>query len=156
MLHRLSPLLAVSVAKSSCTDDQKFCGLQARLSCKDVRGHILSRQTHRRLRQRDCGYPNRQTIVFCFLFSRKICCVATFDFATQSASHAKESRLRVLLKPCVNLSIHTASDVRQPTLKNRQWGKSVGLARRTRANHCLAPLERPRRRLNFRLAQRIR
>jgi hypothetical protein len=72
------------------------------------------------------------------------------------ASHAEESHLRVLLKPCVNLSIHTASDVRQPTLKNRQWGKSVGLARRTRANHCLAPLERPRRRLNFRLAQRIR
>src|SRR5271154_2894770 len=60
------------------------------------------------------------------------------------ASHAEESHLRVLLKPCVNLSIHTASDVRLPTLKNRQWGKSVGLARRTRANHCLAPLERPR------------
>src|SRR5262245_48717727 len=32
------------------------------------------------------------------------------------ASHAKESHLRVLLKPCVNLSIHTASDVRPPTL----------------------------------------
>src|SRR5262249_20100561 len=77
-------------------------------------------------------------------------------FATVSASHAKESHLRVLLKPCVNLSIHPASDVRQPTLKHRQWGKSVGLARRTRANHCLAPLERPRRRLNFRLARRIR
>src|SRR5271155_3884005 len=72
------------------------------------------------------------------------------------ASHAEESHLRVLLKPCVNLSIHTASDVRLPTLKNRQWGKSVGLARRTRANHCLAPLERPRRRLNFHRAQRIR
>ena len=72
------------------------------------------------------------------------------------ASHAEGFPLRVLLKPCVNLSIHTASDVRLPTLKTRQWGKSVGLTRRTRANHCFAPLERPRRRLNFRRAQRIR
>jgi hypothetical protein len=36
----------------------------------------------------------------------------------------------------------TAPDVRLPTLKNRQWEKSVGLARRTRASHCLAPLDR--------------
>src|SRR5665213_976201 len=72
------------------------------------------------------------------------------------ASHAEGFHLRVLLKPCVNLSIHTASDVRLPTLKTFQWGKSVGLARRTRASHCFAPLERPRRRLNFLRAQRIR
>jgi hypothetical protein len=42
-------------------------------------------------------------------------------------SHAEGSHLRVLPKPCMNLSIHTASDVRLPTLKKRQWGKSVGL-----------------------------
>src|SRR5208283_2296151 len=70
------------------------------------------------------------------------------------ASHAEGFHLRVLLKPCMNLSIHTASDVRPPTLKTCQWGKSAGLTRRTRANHCFAPLERPRRRLNFRCAFR--
>ncbi len=59
------------------------------------------------------------------------------------ASHAEGSHLRVLVKLCVNLSIHTASDVRLPTLKNRQWGKSVGLARRTRASQSLAPLGPP-------------
>ena len=36
------------------------------------------------------------------------------------ASHAKGFHLHVLLKPCVNLSIHTASDVRPPTFTNRQ------------------------------------
>jgi hypothetical protein len=29
--------------KSFCTGDQKFCGLEARLSCKDVRDLIASR-----------------------------------------------------------------------------------------------------------------
>jgi hypothetical protein len=43
-------LLVFSVAipqivlqKSFCTDDLKFCGLQARFSCKDVRGLIAAR-----------------------------------------------------------------------------------------------------------------
>jgi len=72
------------------------------------------------------------------------------------ASHAEGFHLRVLLKPCVNLSIHTASDVRLPTLKKLQWEKSMGLARRTRASHSRAPLDRPRRRLYFQRAQRIR
>jgi type III restriction enzyme len=36
------------------------------------------------------------------------------------ASHAEGFHLHVLLKPCVNLSIHTASDVRPPTFTNRQ------------------------------------
>jgi len=40
----------IVLQKSFCTGDQKFCGLQARLSCKDVRDLIASRQTHRRLR----------------------------------------------------------------------------------------------------------
>jgi signal transduction histidine kinase len=43
------------------------------------------------------------------------------------ASHAEGFPLRVLPKPCMNLSIHTASAVRLPTLKKRQWGKSVGI-----------------------------
>src|SRR5437867_2312799 len=72
------------------------------------------------------------------------------------ASRAEESHLRALLKPCVNLSIHTASDVRLPTLKNSQWEKSAGLARRTRASHRLAPFVCPRRRLNFQRAHRAR
>ena len=44
------------------------------------------------------------------------------------ASHAEGLHLRVLLKPCVNLSIHTASDARLPTYRKRQCEKSVGLA----------------------------
>ena len=34
--------------------------------------------------------------------------------------NAKGFHLHVLLKPCVNLSIYTASDVRPPTFTNRQ------------------------------------
>ena len=33
----------IVLQKSFCTGDQKFCGLQARLSCKDVRDLIASR-----------------------------------------------------------------------------------------------------------------
>ena len=40
----------IVLQKSFCTDDQKFCELQARISCKDVRDLIASRKTHRRLR----------------------------------------------------------------------------------------------------------
>src|ERR1700681_3437665 len=43
----------IVLQNSFCTDSQKFCGLQARFSCKDVRGRIASPLTHRRLRQRD-------------------------------------------------------------------------------------------------------
>ena len=42
------------------------------------------------------------------------------DLAAYRASHAEGFHLHVLLKPCVNLSIHTASDVRPPTFTNRQ------------------------------------
>ena len=40
----------IVLQKSFCTDDQKFCGLQACISCKDVSDLIASRKTHRRLR----------------------------------------------------------------------------------------------------------
>ena len=40
----------IVLQKSFCTDDQKFCGLQARLSRIDVRDLIASRKTHMRLR----------------------------------------------------------------------------------------------------------
>jgi hypothetical protein len=33
----------ILLQKSFCTGDQKFCGLQVRLSCKDVRDPIASR-----------------------------------------------------------------------------------------------------------------
>jgi hypothetical protein len=38
-----SGLASIVLQKSFCTGDQKFCGLQARLSCKDVRDLIASR-----------------------------------------------------------------------------------------------------------------
>jgi hypothetical protein len=34
---------SIVLQKSICTGDKKFCGLQARLSCKHVRGLIASR-----------------------------------------------------------------------------------------------------------------
>jgi len=34
----MSAMPLIVLQKSFCTDDQKFCGLQARLWCKDVRG----------------------------------------------------------------------------------------------------------------------
>jgi hypothetical protein len=40
----------IVLQNSFCTGVQKFCGLQARLSCKDARDLIASRKTHRRLR----------------------------------------------------------------------------------------------------------
>jgi hypothetical protein len=39
----MSAFGGIVLQKSFCTDDQKFCGLQARLSCKDVRDLIASR-----------------------------------------------------------------------------------------------------------------
>jgi hypothetical protein len=36
-------LIPILLQKSFCTGNQKFCGLQARLSCKDVRDLIVSR-----------------------------------------------------------------------------------------------------------------
>jgi len=45
----MSGLPSIVLQKSFCTGDQKFCGLQARLSHKDVT-LIASRKTHRRLR----------------------------------------------------------------------------------------------------------
>jgi hypothetical protein len=42
-IRRPSGLPAIVLQKSFCTGDQKSCGLQARLSCKDVRDLIASR-----------------------------------------------------------------------------------------------------------------
>jgi hypothetical protein len=39
----VSAVEGIVLQRSFCTDDQKFCGLQARLSCKDVRDLIASR-----------------------------------------------------------------------------------------------------------------
>jgi hypothetical protein len=36
-------LVPIVLQKSFCTGDQNFCGLQAQLSCKDVRDLIASR-----------------------------------------------------------------------------------------------------------------
>src|SRR3954464_5546615 len=72
------------------------------------------------------------------------------------ASRAGESPPHALLEPYVNLSIHTAPDVRPLTCRNPQWTKRFGLLRTTRVNHSLAPFGRGRRRLNLLRAQRIR
>ncbi len=71
-------LLADCVAKVVLHWDQKFCGLQARLSRKDVRDLIASRKT-----QGDFGTRLRLyelSIASHFVFSRKNRCPATFDF----------------------------------------------------------------------------
>jgi hypothetical protein len=81
---RCFALVPIVLQKSFCTDDQKFYRPQVRLSCKDVRDLIASRQTHRRLRQRDYGYTNRRLLpVSCF--REKFVTLQLSTFATQSA-----------------------------------------------------------------------
>src|SRR6266849_552351 len=72
------------------------------------------------------------------------------------ASRPGESHPRALLEPCVNLSIHTAPDVRLWTCRKHQWAKRLGCARTTRANQSRAPFGLGRRRLNLLRAQRSR
>jgi len=43
LIRRPSGLPSIVLQNSFCTGDQKFCGLQARLSYKDVRDLIASR-----------------------------------------------------------------------------------------------------------------
>jgi hypothetical protein len=69
----------IVLQRSFCTDGQKFCGLQARFSCKDVRGpHRLTLNLQAtaltRLRVYESATVSR------FVFSRKIRRPATFDF----------------------------------------------------------------------------
>ena len=73
---RLWPIL---LQKSFCTGDQKFCGLQARLWCKDVREpHRLTLNSQATSVVRLRLYES--AIASCFVFSRKIRRPATFDF----------------------------------------------------------------------------
>src|SRR6476646_4312594 len=71
------------------------------------------------------------------------------------SSRPEDSHLRALPDPYVNLSIHTAPDVRPFPWPSRQWAKSVGFARRSRSNQSRAPLVLRRNRLNLRRAQRM-
>jgi len=80
---------------------------------------------------------------------------AYFLLEHQLSSRPEDSHLRALPDPYVNLSIHTAPDVRPFPWQSRQWAKSVGLARRSRSNQSRAPLVLRRNRLNLRRAQRM-
>ena len=71
------------------------------------------------------------------------------------SSRPEDSHLRALPDPYVNLSIHTAPDVRPFPWQSRQWAKSIGFARRSRSNQSRAPLVLRRNRLNLRRAQRM-
>ena len=71
------------------------------------------------------------------------------------SSRPEDSHLRALPDPYVNLSIHTAPDVRPFPWQSCQWAKSVGFARRSRSNQSRAPLVLRRNRLNLRRAQRM-
>ena len=55
----------------------------------------------------------------------------------------------------VNLSIHTAPDVRPLPWHSGQWAKSAGFARRSRSNQSLAPLVQWTIRLYLRRAHRM-
>ena len=63
---------------------------------------------------------------------------------------------RALLEPCLNLSVHTAPDVRPLTCSTRQCANRAGSARCIRANQSRAPFGHGRRRLYLFRAQRIR
>src|SRR5205823_15124636 len=71
------------------------------------------------------------------------------------SSRPEGSHLRALPDPYVNLSIHTAPDVRPFPWQSCQWAKSVGFTRRSRSNQSRAPLVFRRNRLNLRRAQRM-
>jgi hypothetical protein len=65
------------------------------------------------------------------------------------SSRPEDSHLRALPDPYVNLSIHTAPDVRPFPWQSCQWAKSAGFARRSRSNQSRAPLVLRRNRLNL-------
>jgi hypothetical protein len=71
------------------------------------------------------------------------------------SSRPEASHLRALPDPYVNLSIHTAPDVRPFPWQSCQWANSVGFTRRSRSNQSRAPLVFRRNRLNLRRAQRM-
>jgi len=50
------------------------------------------------------------------------------------SSRPEESHPQALPDPCMNLSIHTAPDVRPHPWHSCQWAKGVGFARRSRSN----------------------
>src|SRR6516165_5212150 len=71
------------------------------------------------------------------------------------SSRPEDSHLQALPDPYVNLSVHTAPDVRPFPWQSCQWAKSVGFTRRSRSNQSRAPLVFRRNRLNLRRAQRM-
>src|SRR5436190_16803005 len=77
------------------------------------------------------------------------------DAASRMSSRPEGSHLRALPDPYVNLSIHTAPDVRPFPWQSCQWAKRVGFTRRSRSNQSRAPLVLRRNRLNLRRAQRM-
>src|ERR1019366_6639719 len=70
-------------------------------------------------------------------------------------SRPRDFHPRALPEPYVNLSIHTAPDVRPLPWHSGQWAKSVGFARRSRSNQSLAPLVQWTIRLYLRRAHRM-
>src|ERR1700731_2317308 len=75
--------------------------------------------------------------------------------AAALSSRPEDSPLRALPDPYVNLSIHTAPDVRPFPWQSCQWAKSVGFTRRSQSNQSRAPLVLRRNRLNLPRAQRM-
>src|SRR5208337_3998666 len=71
------------------------------------------------------------------------------------SSRPEDFHLQALPNPCMTLSSHTAPDVRPFPWHSGQWAKSLGFARRSRANQSLAPLVRWTNRLNLRRAHRM-
>ena len=74
---------------------------------------------------------------------------------TLLTSRPEGFHLQALPEPYVNLSIHTAPDVRPLPWHSGQWTKSAGFARRSRSNQSLAPLVQWTIRLYLRRAHRM-
>src|SRR5262249_14047042 len=66
--------------------------------------------------------------------------LATGESGSILSSRAEEFHLRALPEPYVNLSIHTAPDVRPLPRHSCQWANRVGFARRSPSNQSRAPL----------------
>ena len=79
---RMSAFRVIVLQKSFCTGDQQFCGLQVRLSCKDV-GDLITSCLNSQATSVTRLRSYRSAIASRFWFSRKIRSPATFDFCNK-------------------------------------------------------------------------
>src|SRR3984893_6693973 len=133
--------------------DRTICG--GLFAAQRVRNRRVSKPNTVVIRRAGYGALGRLDRVRGVRLLRLTCRAADGPAQPEMSSRPEDSHLRALPDPYVNLSIHTAPDVRPFPWQSRQWAKSIGFARRSRSNQSRAPLVLRRNRLNLRRAQRM-